>query len=161
MIRRLALTVGCIALSAVAFSGKAQAAPVTSVSPQNVDITYTGSVGKSCTTDKMIPGVMGIADNDDTLLTTDPTVSTSVTGVKHGSLEVACNTGVAITIGTVTPTGTTPVAAPAPTASFVGTYDKTAAFQAQVVEVKLVVDDTATLPSGNYSYTVPVTVTPQ
>lgn len=159
MIRRLALTVGCIALSAVVFSGKAHAAPVTSTTPQNVDINYTGTIGKSCTTNTIVEGVMGIADGDDTLLTTDSALST-VTGVQHGSFDVACNTGVTITIGTVASTGTTPTAAPAPTASFIGTPDETAAFTNKTVQVQLVVDGTATLPSGDYSYTVPVTVAP-
>jgi hypothetical protein len=91
-LRRVALVAG-IALSAVAFSPKAQA--------QTADVDFTGNVPATCTVNSVTPGTLALVSQSGG---TNNVLRTNVGS--EGKINVSCNAGTTFTINSITNNGT-------------------------------------------------------
>lgn len=164
MIRRLALTAGCIALSTIALSGKAHA--------QTVDINFTGTVPPSCSTSSVTAGVMKVPTGNLPVLTS---TAADAAGASNGSFKLTCTGAAQVSIGIPTPQnaasgnvgnygsrieGVTSNYAVKGGAAQTGTI--AAPISNRTVEVNTFVNNGGTpLPVGTYAYKATVTITPQ
>jgi hypothetical protein len=182
MIRRLALTVGCIALSAVAFSSKAhaQAAPATQ------DINFNGTIGSVCLFTNPVDGTLAQNNPTDEWVEGAGGIPGAGTAASAGSVTLRCTGGGQLATGV--PVGTTVPAGFTPSVEQSLVYDGTnytsastgANFDAGLwnqpttplaipvnTPVNLTVGMVAgtngsvnSVPAGTYSYTVTLTATP-
>jgi hypothetical protein len=161
MIRRLALTVGCIALSAVAFSGKAQA--------ELIQVDMSGTVSPTCSANAITAGVMKLNPTARFSLSSNPA---SALGASYGKFTLTCSGDADLTVGIpvgqdqfsidadaygATLVGLTNGYAQKNGAPVLGTVTKP---NALVVEVDAFVSNTnlSPLAAGTYSYKVPVNI---
>jgi hypothetical protein len=172
--RRVALAAG-IALSAVAFSPKAQA--------QTADVDFTGAVPATCTVNSVTPGVLELvashsllADNaDGTFGTinvtcnagttfqvtsiTDNGTSASVFNTVDRIIALVQNTSTTIASGEISPNGSTTITLPLNTPSSL----QASPINNAVYRVHLNVrnNNSVPLPVANYGVRVTVGLTPQ
>jgi hypothetical protein len=161
MIRRLALTVGCIALSAVAFSGKAQA--------ELIQVDISGTVSPTCKVDTIIAGVMKLNPTDSSVLSTDPA---GALGASRGKFTLSCTGDADLTVGIPVPQDPISGSVANYGAALVNTNNSNYAVlggspelstvkapNATVMEVDAFVNNAGTaLAPGTYSYKVPVDI---
>jgi hypothetical protein len=182
MIRRLALTVGCIALSAVAFSGKAQA----QVAPAATqDINFNGTIGSVCLFTNAVDGALAQGNLTDEWVEGAGGIPGAGTAASAGTVTLRCTGGGQL--ATSVPVGTAPAGfTPSVLQSIV--YDGTSYTSANTggnfdtglwnqsttpltvpvntpvdLAVGMVAGTNATVnsvPAGTYSYTVTLTATP-
>jgi hypothetical protein len=162
MIRRLALTAGCLVLSTVAFSAKAGA--------QTVDLDIAGTAGPTCSITSPTAGVMKVSTSpaNPAVMTTNPA---QATGASTAKFTLSCSGAADATVGI-------PVGQNAASTS-VGNYGATlsnispgyavkggsaqtaniaAPITNKIIEVDAFINNGSTALSGSYAYKVNVNV---
>ncbi|MBD2503623.1 hypothetical protein [Anabaena azotica] len=176
MIRRLAFVAGCLAISSVIFTDKVNAqlqvggtvnVNVQTVGTVNIDVT--GTVAPTCSTSNITAGVLRVANP--ARLTTN---SSQATGASNGSFTLTCNSGAQLSLGIPIPQNDLSTNVADYGAKIVGVTSNfakkggsaetaTLGFpfpNNRLLEVEVYVDNGSnSLPTGTYTYRVPVNIT--